>query len=72
MIIIDIIYYTDIPNITAYEKNGLTIIFAFERDPLTTTTVNITLTATNSSVLPFTDFVFQAAVPKVLQIMYVY
>ena len=72
MITIDIIHYTDIPNITAYEKNGLTVVFAFERDPVTTTAINITLTATNSSVLPFTDFVFQAAVPKVLPIIYVY
>ena len=65
------IYCTDIPEITAYEKNGLKVIFAFERDTLTMTTINITLTATNSSVLPFTDFVFQAAVPKVLEIIYV-
>ena len=58
-----------IPSITAFEKNGLLVKFSFERDPLDSTVYHITLTATNSTPLPFTDFLFQAAVPKVKKIM---
>ena len=54
-----------IPNITAFEKNGLKVVFGFERDIINTTTVAITLTATNSTPVTINDFVFQAAVPKV-------
>ena len=49
---------------TAFEKNGLKIDFAFERSAQTNVT-NITLSATNSNPQPLNDFVFQAAVPKV-------
>ena len=48
---------------TAFEKNGLKLDFAFERiDP---TNLSITMSASNSKPSPLTDFVFQAAVPKV-------
>ena len=48
---------------TVFEKSGLKIDFSFERvDP---TNVSITMRATNAQPSPFTDFVFQAAVPKV-------
>ena len=48
---------------TAFEKNGLKLDFAFERvDP---TNLSITMSASNAKPSPLTDFVFQAAVPKV-------
>lgn len=46
----------------AFEKNSLKIEFSFEKNG---TNLRITLNATNSSNLPFNDFIFQAAVPKV-------
>lgn len=52
------------PTITAYEKSGLTIIFALEKVG-ESNTVSINLTATNSLLSSMTDFLFQAAVPKV-------
>lgn len=54
-----------IPSIVAFEKNGLKIVFNFERDPNTPSTIKITLNAINSRSSPMTDFLFQAAVPKV-------
>lgn len=54
------------PPITAFEKNGLKITFAFEKVPGNpSNVVSIMVTATNSLAFPMTDFVFQAAVPKV-------
>ena len=59
----------DIPNMTAFEKNGLRVVFTFQRslDPTTPAMVAIILNATNSTPSPMTDFVFQCAVPKVCQ-----
>lgn len=55
-----------IPSITAFENNGLKINFAFEKVPGNpSNVVSIMVTATNSLAFPMTDFVFQAAVPKV-------
>lgn len=54
-----------IPSIVAFEKNSLKIVFNFERDPNTASTIKITLNAINSWSSPMTDFLFQAAVPKV-------
>ena len=54
------------PSITAFEKNGLKINFSFDKvagNP--SNVVSIMMTATNSLAFPMTDFVFQAAVPKV-------
>ncbi|RMX50218.1 hypothetical protein pdam_00004802 [Pocillopora damicornis] len=57
------------PPITAFEKNGLKIIFAFEKVPGNpSNVVSIMVTATNSLAFPMTDFVFQAAVPKTFQL----
>ncbi len=51
---------------TAFENNGLKINFAFEKVPGNpSNVVSIMVTATNSLAFPMTDFVFQAAVPKV-------
>ena len=47
---------------TAIEKNGLRIIFTFERQD---TILLIHLQATNSTENPITNFIFKAAVPKV-------
>ena len=54
-----------IPSIVAFDKNSLKVIFHFERDANTPSTVKITLNAINSCSSPMTDFLFQAAVPKV-------
>lgn len=57
------------PPITAFENNGLKIIFAFEKVPGNpSNVVSIMVTATNSLAFPMTDFVFQAAVPKTFQL----
>jgi len=54
------------PSITAFENNGLKINFGFEKVPGNpSNVVSIMMTATNSLAQPMTDFVFQAAVPKV-------
>lgn len=57
----------DIPNMMAFDKNGLKVVFSFQRsmDPTTPAMVSVTLYATNSTPLPITEFVFQCAVPKV-------
>lgn len=55
-----------IPSITAYSKNGLKIEFTFERSNTNPSVTVITIQASNSTELDMTDFVFQAAVPKVL------
>lgn len=54
-----------IPSITAYNKNGLKIDFTFERSNTNPSVTVITIQASNSTELDMTDFVFQAAVPKV-------
>ena len=53
-----------IPGMNAYEKNGLKIDFEFERSPVDGV-LSINLTASNANPAPMSDFVFQAAVPKV-------
>lgn len=49
----------------AFNKNGLRICFEVEKlmDSPTTTVVNVI--ANNDSPTPFTEFLFQAAVPRV-------
>jgi len=55
-----------IPEITAFEKNGLKVVFSFNRPKANDASqVSIKVMASNSNSLPITDFVFQAAVPKV-------
>lgn len=56
---------TAIPSIIAFEKNSLKVVFHFERDPNTPSTIKITLNAINLLSSPMNDFLFQAAVPKV-------
>jgi len=51
--------------ITAYDKNGLTIVLSFDVSTRQTDhTTNVTMVAQNSQLSPMTNFVFQAAVPK--------
>lgn len=57
-----------IPSITAFEKNGLKIDFAFEKSLDNPDLMIITLGATNSSLHPINEFLFQAAVPKTFQL----
>lgn len=53
---------SSIPPMTVMDKNGLRIIFQFEKQDKT---LLINLHATNSTKTPITNFVFKAAVPKV-------
>nr|CAD7569427.1 unnamed protein product [Timema californicum] len=57
-----------LPRITAYEKNGLKITFSLERQQDNSSTTIITMSAVNDSLSPISEFLFQAAVPKFLQI----
>ena len=60
-------YVGGIPELTVFEKNGLKVIFSFHQpEPANTAVLTITLKASNSNFVPITDFVFQAAVPKVM------
>lgn len=54
-----------IPSITAYQKNGIKIDFAFEKSLKDSNTLLINLEAWNQNSTQITDFLFQAAVPKV-------
>ena len=58
---------SNIPGITAYEKGGLKIEFAFQRDSSSPSSFVVNLTATNTTSNPMTDFLFQSAVPKVCE-----
>ena len=60
--------FAAIPPITAFEKNGLKIVFAFEKPDPQSAGVTIALTATNSNMTQIDSFIFQAAVPKVCNI----
>lgn len=56
----------EIAPLNVYDKHGLKIDFNFEKaanNP--NNVVQMILSATNSTSFPFTDFVFQAAVPRV-------
>ncbi|MBN3326164.1 AP1G1 protein, partial [Atractosteus spatula] len=55
-----------VPSITAYEKEGLTLRFDFDRQ--TDAALSITITASNSTELDFTQYNLQAAVPKSVQL----
>ena len=54
-----------IPPMTAYNKNGLKIEFTFERSNPNPNIAVITIHASNTTEADMTEFVFQAAVPKV-------
>ncbi|KAF7809272.1 AP-1 complex subunit gamma-2-like isoform X1 [Senna tora] len=58
----------DYPSITAYESSSLRMTFNFSKQPENPQTTIIQATFTNLSSNAYTDFVFQAAVPKFLQL----
>lgn len=56
------VFSSGVPGIIAYDKNGIRLDMTFEvHDSLTT----INMLATNTSLAEVTEFLFQAAVPKV-------
>ncbi|KAF5307950.1 hypothetical protein FQR65_LT06517 [Abscondita terminalis] len=57
----------NVPTLTAFDKNGLKIVFSIEKMS-ESNMVSIHLTATNSTISNMTDFLFQAAVPKAFQL----
>ncbi|KAK8470780.1 hypothetical protein PHAVU_003G053300 [Phaseolus vulgaris] len=56
------------PSITAFESGSLRLVFNFSKQPGNLQTTNIQATFTNLTSNVYTDFVFQAAVPKFLQL----
>ncbi|KAK4261289.1 hypothetical protein QN277_004309 [Acacia crassicarpa] len=56
------------PSITAHESSSLRMTFSFSKQPENPQTTVIQATFTNLSSNAYTDFVFQAAVPKFLQL----
>ncbi|KAG7598121.1 Armadillo-type fold [Arabidopsis suecica] len=56
------------PPIVAYESSSLKIEFTFSKAPGNLQTTNVQATFINLSPNTFTDFIFQAAVPKFLQL----
>ena len=63
---ININFLAGFPPVTAFEKNGLKIVFSFEKvanNP--SNIINVNTEATNALPITMTDFVFQVAVPKV-------
>lgn len=56
------------PSIVAFESSSLKMTFDFSKSPGSPQTTSIKATFTNLSTNGYTDFVFQAAVPKFLQL----
>ncbi|XP_074599124.1 adaptor protein complex 1, gamma subunit [Brevipalpus obovatus] len=59
---------SSIPSIVAFDKNGLKILYDFQKDPSDPKNLTIHMKASNSNVHPITEFLFQAAVPKSFQL----
>lgn len=57
-----------IPSIIVFDNNGLRIDFSFEKSVDNAQMTVITLTATNSTIHPMSNFLFQAAVPRTFQL----
>ncbi|KMZ65480.1 AP-1 complex subunit gamma-2 [Zostera marina] len=58
----------DYPSITAFQSNSLKIEFGFSKQPENPQSTVIIATFTNLSSDAYTDFLFQAAVPKFIQL----
>jgi hypothetical protein len=56
---------TVLPSITAFQSATLKVTFDFKKQPGNPRETTIHATFTNLTSSPFTDFIFQAAVPKV-------
>lgn len=61
---------TDLPSMTVLDKSGLKITFKLERPPDIADLLVINMSAHNSRSTSLTDFLFQAAVPRVRDIYY--
>ena len=57
--------FSEFQSIVAYDKNGLRVDFSFDRSLDNPNLMMTTLTATSSYGATLSDFLFQAAVPKV-------
>ncbi|XP_019881843.1 AP-1 complex subunit gamma-1 isoform X2 [Aethina tumida] len=64
----NIINERDLPSVTAFDKDGLKIVFTLEKVPDANNTVTVNVTATNHTISNMTDFLFQAAVPRTFQL----
>lgn len=51
--------FNSIPTLTAYDKNGLKIVFNMERPTDSPDTTVVSMVATNSTTSTFTEFLFQ-------------
>ena len=56
---------SEVPSMVVFEKQGLKITFKLERSQDNPDLLVINMVAVNSGLSPVTDFLFQAAVPKV-------
>uniref|UniRef100_A0A7N0T865 AP-1 complex subunit gamma n=1 Tax=Kalanchoe fedtschenkoi TaxID=63787 RepID=A0A7N0T865_KALFE len=56
------------PSVVAYESSSLKIMFDFSKPPGNPQTTHIKATFTNKTANTYSDFIFQAAVPKFLQL----
>lgn len=54
-----------IPSLVAFDQNGLKITYDFEKNPSDSKTLTVNMKAFNTNNDSITDFLFQAAVPKV-------
>lgn len=52
------------PTITAFDQGGLKVVFSLEKIP-DSNTLTVNVAATNNTLSNMSDFLFQAAVPKV-------
>ncbi|XP_010547880.1 PREDICTED: AP-1 complex subunit gamma-2 isoform X2 [Tarenaya hassleriana] len=59
---------SEYPPVVAFESGSLKIVFDFSKKPESPQMTNIVATFTNLTPNTFTDFLFQAAVPKFLQL----
>ncbi|MBA0765978.1 hypothetical protein Gotri_015073 [Gossypium trilobum] len=60
------------PSLVAYESSSLRVMFNFSKQPGSPQTTLIQATFTNLSSNVYNDFLFQAAVPKVKSVIYVF
>lgn len=58
------------PPILAYSKNGLTVTFYCEKDPSDITQTLLRAEYANTTPTPMSNFIFQAAVPKVISFFF--
>ncbi|VEN45197.1 unnamed protein product [Callosobruchus maculatus] len=67
----NVILEKQLPQMTAYEKDGLRVIFGLETPSvgsINPDTLTIHVTATNNTLSSMTDFLFQVAVPRTFQL----